>query len=74
LFPKPAARMWELAGCAPLVVTGLRLARVRTMLENRALDEMFLGRTTRVPANVAEPHGHLGPSRAQTQTPESPAL
>ncbi len=51
LHPSVPARTWEMAGCAPLVVTGIRLARVRTMLEKRALDEMFLGQTTRAQAN-----------------------
>jgi collagen type I alpha len=38
LFPDFTARTWEMAGCAPLVVTGVRLAGVRAMVEKRALN------------------------------------
>jgi hypothetical protein len=36
LFPNFAVRTWEMAGCAPLVVTGRELAKVRAMLAGRA--------------------------------------
>ena len=36
LIPNFTARMWEMAGCAPLVMTGVKLSQVRTMLEKRA--------------------------------------
>jgi hypothetical protein len=47
LSPDFAARTWEMAGCAPVVLTGAKLARVRAMLKQRARDGMFVDRATR---------------------------
>ena len=55
LFPELAARTWEMAGCAPLVVSGPRLAQVRAMLEKRAGGGMFAECTARAATAVASP-------------------
>jgi hypothetical protein len=53
LFPNFTARMWEMAGCAPLVMSGIRLARTRVMLQKRASDGMLLHRATHPSADAA---------------------